>query len=221
MAYDRPLAACPATVQPGFTTLRKMRAANDPESRNRPDFVELVKLARDGDASAKDALVGALQRLVWHSIAEYGLSKEDRQDVFVGTFCRLFEQIARDKIRDPERLPGWIATTARNESKTLLRLRGRVVLSDEMAEREDDDPPTESALLDHELTTALHHAFQHLSATCRELLRLASAVPRLSYDEIGDRLDMPHGSIGPTRQRCLERLRSRPELRPFLEGGQA
>ena len=219
MAHDRQV-ACPPTVRPAFSTLRQMRAADDPERRTRPDFVELVTLARDGEASAKDALVEALQRLVWHCLAEYGLSREDRQDAFVGTFCRLFEQIGRDKIRDPERLPGWIATTARNEAKTLLRLRGRVVLSDEMADREDSDPPTDSALLDQELAAALHHAFQQLSATCRELLRLASAVPRLSYDEIGDRLDMPHGSIGPTRQRCLERLRNMPELRTFIEGGQ-
>jgi RNA polymerase sigma factor (sigma-70 family) len=221
LAEDHLPPAPRALVLPVFTTLRLMPGADDSEPRPaRPDFVALVKLARAGEAAAKEALVEALQRLVWHSIADFGLSKEDRQDVFVGTFCRLFEQIGRDKIRDPERLPGWIATTARNESKTLLRLRGRVVLSDEMADREDSEPPTDTRLLDLELGTALHGAFQRLSAHCRELLRLASAVPRLSYEEIGDRLDMPHGSIGPTRQRCLDRLRNMPELRPFLEGGQ-
>jgi RNA polymerase sigma factor (sigma-70 family) len=198
-----------------------MPAADD--SRTWPkhaDFVELVKLARDGDAIAKEGLVDALQRLVWHTIVDFGLSLEDRQDVFVGTFCRLFEQIERDKIRDPERLPGWIATTTRNEAKTLLRARGRVVVSDDLGEREDPDPPADTGLLDLELGTALHLAFQGLPENCRKLLRLATAVPRLSYEEIGDRLEMPHGSIGPTRQRCLDRLRNMPQLRPFLEGGQ-
>jgi RNA polymerase sigma factor (sigma-70 family) len=177
-------------------------------------------MAREGDRSAKDGLVEALDRLVWHTIGAFGLSREDRQDVFVGTFCRLFEQIERDRIREPERLPGWMATTARNEAKTLLRVRGRVVVTDELADREDTDPPADARLLDEELGSALREAFHGLSGDCQELLRLCSAVPRLSYEEIGARLDKPHGSIGPTRQRCLERLRHMPALRPFREGGQ-
>ena len=184
----------------------------------RPDFVQLVKLARDGDPGAKEALVNQLKRLVWHTIAEFGLSREDREDVFAGTFCRLFEHL--DRIRDPDRLPGWIATTARNEAHTLLRARGRFVLSDEMEEGEDREPPSEEGLMALELHVALRAGFRELSHGCRELLRLLSADPRLSYQEIGELLDMPHGSIGPTRQRCLERLRNTPPLRPFLEGGQ-
>jgi RNA polymerase sigma factor (sigma-70 family) len=199
-----------------------MRApTDDPGQRpNRPDFQELVKLARDGDRAAKDGLVDGLQRLVWHTIAGFGLSREDRQDVFAGTFCRLFEQLDRDKIRDPERLPGWIVTTARNEARTLLRARGRVVVSDDLGDHEDVDPPTDTGLLDRELGGALQKAFRGLPQNCQELLRLVTAVPRVSYEEISELLDMPHGSIGPTRQRCLERLRTMPQMRPFLEGGQ-
>jgi RNA polymerase sigma factor (sigma-70 family) len=184
----------------------------------RPNFVELVTLARDGDQSAKAALVDSLHRLVWRTIADFGLSLEDRQDVFAGTFCRLFERL--DTIREPDRLPGWIATTARNEAHTLLRARGRVVVSDEIDERDDTGPPTDERILDLELHGAIQAAFLGLPANCQELLRLVTAVPRLSYEEIGTLLDKPHGSIGPTRLRCLERLRNSPELRPFLEGGQ-
>jgi RNA polymerase sigma factor (sigma-70 family) len=194
-------------------------AADHPGGRSaRPDFTELVKLARDGDLAAKEALVEGLQRLVWHTIGEFGLSTDDRQDVFAGTFCRLFERLGT--IREPERLAGWIATTARNEAHTLLRARGRVVVSDELLETEDTEPPTDERLLDREVRTALHAAFRSLPRNCRELLRLVTAVPRLSYDEISELLAIPHGSIGPTRQRCLERLRSAPEFRPFIEGGQ-
>jgi len=184
----------------------------------RTDFALLVKLARDGDPVAKEALVTNLQRLVWYTIADFGLSRDDRQDVFAGTFCRLFERLGT--ILEPDRLPGWIATTARNEAHTLLRARGRVVLSDDMEEGEDVDPASDEELLDDELRVALRAGFRALSPSCRELLRLLSADPRLSYQEIGGLLDMPHGSIGPTRQRCLERLRNTPPLRPFLEGGQ-
>lgn len=182
-----------------------------------PDFVELVKLALDGDAAAKEALVEALKRLVWRSIADFGLSNEDRQDVFAGTFCRLFERLAT--IREPEKLPGWIATTARNEARTLIRARSRVQPWAELGEGEDGEGPADERMLDDELRGALQLALGRLSLACQELLRMVSAVPRLSYEEIGQLLGMPHGSIGPTRQRCLDRLRSMPELRPFLEGG--
>jgi RNA polymerase sigma factor (sigma-70 family) len=197
-------------------TLRPMRPASDHPGR--APFAELVKLARDGDVSAKEALVDSLQRLVWQTIADFGLSREDRLDVFAATFCRLFERLA--SIRDPDRLPGWIATTARNEAYTLLRARSRVMVSDELAENEDPAAATDKGLLDRELRTAVVAAFRTLPRTCRELLRLLVAVPRVSYEEIGRLLDMPHGSIGPTRQRCLDRLRNSPEFRPFLEGGQ-
>jgi RNA polymerase sigma factor (sigma-70 family) len=200
-----------------------MSAAEDPSADSarrlpRIDFVEMVKLARDGDSKAKEALVSGLQRLVWHTIADFGLSHEDRQDVFAGTFCRLFERL--DSIREPERLPGWIATTARNEALTLLRARGRVIVSDTIEESDDPEPSHDAELLDRELHGALQAAFLTLPHNCREILRLATAVPRLSYEEIGELLQMPHGSIGPTRQRCLDRLRNTPHLRPFLEGGQ-
>lgn len=188
------------------------------DGRPRPDFTELVKLACDGDMAAKAALVDRLQRLVWYTIADFGLSREDRQDVFAGTFCRLFERLAT--IREPNRLPGWIATTARNEAHTLLRARGRVVVTDDLGDREDLEPGTDEHLLDRELHIAMQAAFRRLPHNCRELLRHLTAVPRLSYEEIGDLLAMPHGSIGPTRQRCLDRLRNTAELRPFQEGGQ-
>jgi RNA polymerase sigma factor (sigma-70 family) len=183
-----------------------------------PDFVELVKLAVEGDAAAKEALVEALKRLVWRSIGDFGLSNEDRQDVFAGTFCRLFERIGT--IREAEKLPGWIATTARNEARTLIRARTRMQPWADLGDTEDREGPHDERMLDAEVRVALKAAYRRLSPTCQELLRLVSAVPRLPYEEVGQLLKMPHGSIGPTRQRCLERLRSTPEMRPFLEGGQ-
>jgi RNA polymerase sigma factor (sigma-70 family) len=192
--------------------------SDDPRGElSRPDFTVLVKLAGEGDQAAKEELVERLQRLVWYSIADFGLSREDRQDVFAGTFCRLFECLG--SIRDPDRLPGWIATTARNEAHTLLRARGRVVITDELGESEDPEPSTDERLVERELHIAMQAAFRRLPDNCRVLLRLVTAVPRLSYEEISELLAMPHGSIGPTRQRCLDRLRSAAELQPFQPGG--
>lgn len=194
-----------------------MDADHPPDRPARSPFSDLVKLARDGDQSAKASLVDKLQRLVWHTIAEFGMSREDRQDVYAATFARLFEHL--DTIRDPERLPGWIATTARNEAHTLLRARARVVVSDEMEEETDPRPASDHRLLAGEVRTAVYAAFRTLPRNCRELLRLLMVEPRPSYAEIGEMLGMPHGSIGPTRQRCLDRLRHAPAIQPFLDGG--
>lgn len=204
---------------PAFTTLRVMpvESADAGDLPERRDFVELVRRAQDGDQGAKLELVDVLKRLVWHMLGDFRLSNEDRQDVFATTFCRLFEQIEANRIRDPQRLPGWMATTARNEARNLLRLRGRFVVADDLGDQEDDRPAADEGVLNRELGVALHLAFQGLPRNCQRLLRLASAIPPLSYDEIGELLTMPHGSIGPTRRRCLDRLRNMPTLRPFLD----
>jgi RNA polymerase sigma factor (sigma-70 family) len=182
------------------------------------DFATLARRACDGDASAKEVLVERLQRLVWSTISVFGLSPEDRDDVFAATFCRFFEHLCA--IRDPERIPGWIATTARNEAYTLLRARGRAVPTDEIEDGVESGPWADDRLLDDELNAALVAGFRLLPRHCQQLLRYLSAEPPLSYDEVGQLLDMPHGSIGPTRRRCLDRLRNTPPIRPFTEGGQ-
>ncbi|MGH9126468.1 MAG: RNA polymerase sigma factor [Acidimicrobiales bacterium] len=182
------------------------------------DFPTLARRACDGDQAAKEALVECLKRLVWSTISVFGLNPEDRDDVFAATFCRFFEHLG--SIRDPKRIPGWIATTARNEAYTLLRARGRVVITDEIEDSDDSGPGADYRILDRELYAALVAGFRLLPRQCQTLLRYLSAEPRLSYEEVGQLLDMPHGSIGPTRRRCLDRLRNTAPFRPFMEGGQ-
>jgi RNA polymerase sigma factor (sigma-70 family) len=180
-------------------------------------LVELVASAKNGDHRAWEALVERLAGVVWRATADTGLSHEDRQDVFAAAFFRLFEHLA--DIREPLKLPGWLATTARNEVRQLLRAKRRLEPRDEL------EPPeaiqmagVEENLLDGELRAALWAAFRRLGQPCQELLRLTSAVPPLSYTEISELTGIARGSLGPSRQRCLERLRRAPELRPFLEG---
>ena len=180
------------------------------------DFDALVVFALDGESTAWDELVERLHRVAWRAISGFDLAVEDRKDAFAATFCRLYERL--DTVREPAKLPGWIATTARNEVLTLLRSRRRDVPSDTIDRGLPADRPDFAAdLMQAELRDALHAAMARLSPDCQELLRLLTIDPPLSYAEIGELLDMPHGSIGPTRQRCLERLREAPELRPFLK----
>ncbi len=179
------------------------------------DFDDLVPAALAGDQSAWDQLVERLQKVAWRAIGGFDLSPEDRKDAFAATFFRLYEKLGT--IREPVKLPGWVATTARNEVHSILRARRRAIPTVQVDDRlppVDHEPA--SRLLDAELYDALLQGRARLSAACRDLLELMTVDPPMSYAEVGEALGIPHGSIGPTRQRCLDRLRDTPELRPFL-----
>lgn len=178
-------------------------------------FDELAPLALAGQRLAWEALVARLQNVAWRSIGGFDLAPEDRKDAFAATFFRLFERLAT--VREPAKLPGWVATTARNEALTLLRSRRRDVptdLDDQTLPAVVEEPA--GRLIEGERLHALHTGLARLSGPCQQLLRLLTLDPPLSYAEISELLDLPHGSLGPTRQRCLERLRATPEVAPFL-----
>jgi RNA polymerase sigma factor (sigma-70 family) len=180
-------------------------------------FTELVERARHGDEPAWRALVGRLERVVWKAV---NMSTDDQQvrlDAAAATWLRLAENL--QTIRDPERLPGWMVTTARREVIAHFR-RNRLVPDDRFLLREA--PATESDPLERveesALREALRTAFRQLSTECQELLTLlVLADPPLSYDTVEAQLGRPRGSLGPTRARCLERLRQMPELRRHLD----
>jgi RNA polymerase sigma factor (sigma-70 family) len=181
---------------------------------------ELVRAAAGGDQAAWNVIVERFQGLVWATARAHRLSHADAADVAKTTWLRLVEHL--DRIRDAERLGGWLATTARNECLRHIRLNGRELPSDEADDFESagDDAP-EVALLTGERDTALWRAFRKLSEACQRLLRLLVSQDEPSYDAIGAALDMPIGAIGPTRMRCLEKLRSFVDHDPALQGDAA
>ena len=166
-----------------------------------------VARAADGDRGAWDAIVDSFAGLVWSVAIAHRLGPVDSAEVVQTTWLRLLENIAR--IRDPERLGGWLATTARRESLRLLRLRGRELVTDDES-RFDHGParaPTpEQTYFDGDRDRTLWQAFALLPEKCRALLQLVIVVAP-PYAEVAAALDMPIGSIGPTRARCLDRLR--------------
>jgi RNA polymerase sigma factor (sigma-70 family) len=187
------------------------------EEQAQQPFAVLVAQARSGDADAWRMLCGRLKNVAWKTINSFGLNEHDADDVFAAVFFRLAEHL--DSIRDPDYLPGWIATTTRNESYSLLRVRQRTTpVGDDFDDVVDAHDPAER-LLDDELLAAVYSALEHLDQPCQELLRLLTAEPPLRYAVVAERLNIPVGSIGPTRERCLGKLRARSELRPFLDGG--
>jgi RNA polymerase sigma factor (sigma-70 family) len=169
------------------------------------------------DQRAWRDLVNRLKGVAWKVIYSYDLSEEDRNDAFASTFFRLHERLAT--VREPEKLPGWVATTARNEANTVSRRRSKLVPMAELPLRTVDHGDHGEGLESDELRTALYAAFSSLSPEHQALMRMLSADPPIGYDEISRVLNLPHGSIGPTRARCLQRLRTSPELAPFLNGG--
>jgi RNA polymerase sigma factor (sigma-70 family) len=178
---------------------------------------ELVGVVRRGGADAAaawDELIERHKRVVWKAIRNFDLRDDERWDAFQATWLRLLERL--DQVRDPERLAGWLATTATNEVRTLLRRTSRISPSDSLPEAAGTDSGPGERLERDELAAAVRAGFERLPERCRCLLRLLTADPPLSYRTIEELLDMPHGSIGPTRRRCLENLRRTPDLAPFL-----
>lgn len=170
------------------------------------DGGELLARAAQGDQAAWDQLVARYGRLVWSIARSFGLDDATAGDVSQTVWLRLVEHCA--SVRDPARLAGWLATTTRREALRVLRNRRRQQPSELPGTAADPTAPLpDEVLLDDELSRTVAVAFRQLPERCRQLLRLLTAVPRLDYQTISSITDRPVGSIGPTRARCLERLR--------------
>jgi RNA polymerase sigma factor (sigma-70 family) len=172
------------------------------------DPTALLAAAAAGDGSAWNALVEQYTGLLWSVARGYRMSTADSADAVQTTWLRLVENL--DRIEDPSRLPGWLATTVRRECLRTLRRSKREQPSfddDGLPDLPDDTEPLDAALLLEERDAALWRALRQMPERCQLLLRVLMASPPPSYAEVAAALDMPIGSIGPTRQRCLDRLR--------------
>jgi len=176
-----------------------------------PSLEDLIRAASDGDEAAWGAIVDRFASLVWATARAHRLAPADAADVAQTTWLRLVENL--DRIKDPERLGAWLATTARRECLRHIRLQSReLVTGEDFLFEVPSEDRAEQRLITGERNTALRRAFARISERCQALLRLLAAPEPLSYDEIASALGMPIGAIGPTRSRCLDQLRRTPEL---------
>lgn len=172
------------------------------------DVARLVRRAETGDKQAWERLVEQYARLIWSITTEFKLVESDAADVVQTTWMRLIEHI--DRLQHPERVGSWLAATARNECLRCLAARKRIVLSqtdvpfDGPAQHE---PEIDERLLAAERAEIVREAMTQLPRRWQRLMELLMADPPASYAEISDELGLPVGSIGPTRGRCLARLR--------------
>lgn len=167
---------------------------------------DLLRGAAAGDERSWEALVERFGGLVWSVARSYNLDHASVEDVNQTVWLRLAEHCGR--IESPERLVGWLGTTTRNEALRVLRCRQRVEARADTGDLlPSSGPSTDEPLLAAETLEEVLRGFAHLEAECQQLLRLLCAVPRLDYKSISELTGRPTGSIGPTRQRCLEKLR--------------
>lgn len=168
----------------------------------------LFRAYRDGDESRMAELVGLLTPILWHTARAQRLDRETAEDVVQSAWLSLVRSSAA--IADPQAVLGWLITTVRRESWRVAKRDGRV----EPTEFFDDDvvaPPAdlpEERVLADDSASRLWQHMARLPQRCQELLRVIAFADRPDYAAVAKALGMPVGSIGPTRGRCLAKLRA-------------
>lgn len=187
-----------------YTTARPttVRVADRPTD----EVADLTRRAAAGDAAAWDELVRRFSDMVWGITRSYRLADSDAADVFQTTWLRLVEHIGA--LSEPRGVGAWLGTTARRECTRVIRAgRRQVPAGDDLPEPAADPADVDAMLLRAERDAILWEAFSALRPSDQALLRMLVADPAPSYDDVSAALAIPRGSIGPTRRRCLERLR--------------
>ena len=181
---------------------------------------QLIAACRQDEEWAWNTLVDRYRRLVYSVALRGELGPEDAADVFQMVFTALLENV--HKLVEPQALAAWLMTTTRRASWNVLRKRSR--------EQSQSDEPPNTAPVDEQWLdqqrqeerwadqVMVHEALERLGGRCQQLLWLLyydRSEP--SYEQVSRQLDMPVGSIGPTRARCLEKMRSILETMGMVE----
>jgi RNA polymerase sigma factor (sigma-70 family) len=190
--------------------------------RDDSSVTALVTRVVGGDLEAWNEIIERYAPLVWSICLRYRLARQDIDDVGQTVWLLLVENIG--SLREPAALPGWLATTTRNECLRILRAARR---SDFDGLPPDDQMPTglaeemiEQEVITAERNAALRAAFAELPPGCHQLLSMLISDEPPAYAQISQKLGIRVGSIGPTRSRCLDKLRRSPHLTAVL-GGEA
>ena len=183
-----------------------------------PVVTDLVIRATNGDKQAWDTLVERYAPLIWSICRRHRLGGADADDVGQSVWLQLVEHLGT--LRDPAALPGWLATTTRRECGRVLRTAHgphAARYTPNVEDIADEQTGTaEQELLAAERHAALREAFLQLPPCDQQLIALLTQDPPAPYAKISSSLGIPVGSIGPTRGRCLDRLRRHPALAALI-----
>jgi len=185
-----------------------------PELAQRDDSL-LIAACLAGEHAAWEALISRYQRLIYSIPLKSRLTPDDAADIFQSVCLKLYEKLAT--LRNHERISSWLITTTTRECWRLSGRNRRDARSSTFDDDDDSDPlgniPAAGPLADEQRETlerqqAVRQAVESLSERCRELLTmLFYQSEESSYADIARRMEMPVPSIGPTRARCLEKLK--------------
>lgn len=162
----------------------------------------------DGDASSLDGLVRLMTPVMWHVARACSLAEAEAEDVVQTTWVAFVRH--GDRLRDPRAVGAWLTTATRREAWRVSRSRGRnLPVEDETLERVvPRERSAEAEAVEHDGDARLWSAVHRLDERCQALLRVVAFSDRPDYAGIAEDLGMPIGSIGPTRMRCLRKLRA-------------
>ena len=178
----------------------------------KPSDEALIQACRQGDETAWETLVKRYERLVFSIPRKAGLDQERSAEVFQQVFAILVEHL--DRIEQPDRIAAWLVTTARRETwrfsqqEPFTHPLGNDGSGTEPPYLASDDPLPDKIVQQLEEQNEIRLALAELNGRCRRLLSLLFFGPDPpSYAEIAAEMDISEGSIGPTRIRCLKKLR--------------
>ena len=188
-----------AGVSPGSTARTPLQSMS---------VAGLVEKARQGDAGGWEELVARFGGMIAATGRRFRLTAPDVAELQQTTWLRLVENLHR--IEQPERIGGWLATTARRESLQLLKRASKYHSgADQMLANMPDRhlPEPDARPIAEEREAVVRAAWDRLKPRCQQLLSLLMSDDPMGYKDLSKLLEMPVGSIGPTRARCLEHLR--------------
>lgn len=171
------------------------------------DAADHARRWQRGDDGGLDDLVRLLSPVLWQVVRAYGLDRDLAEDVVQTTWLRLVHH--RDSIKDAQGIGAWLTTTARREAARVASRsrRDTVAAPEELPVRADTHPSAEREAMERSAAHQLWGAVGQLSQRCRRMLRVIAFSDRPDYADLATDLNMPIGSIGPTRGRCLDKLR--------------
>lgn len=189
--------------------------------RGDPVVIDLATRARHGEQQAWNALVERYSPLIWSICRRHRLGDADAEDVGQSVWLQMVQQLGR--IHDPAALPGWLVTVTRRECLRVVLLTRKPLTAGSVPDAgnlPDQEARTAAEeLLAAERHAALREAFLDLPPSDQRLIALLIEDPPVPYAQISARLGIPIGSIGPTRSRCLDKLRRHPAIADLIDPG--
>jgi len=168
-----------------------------------------------GNRAAFDELVALVTPLLWHTVRSQGVDQTTAEDVIQSAWMGLIR--SADRVRDAQTVVKWLLTTTRREAWRVVRrsrddLRKTTAIFDSDGKEalvlpvQREELPDEMVIRDADARVIWQH-IEELPERCRTLLRVIAFADKPDYARIAEALGMPVGSIGPTRGRCLAKLR--------------